>query len=99
MRPLSQARKEESCRAVALVRLEPFLLYRSTVRSVHASKAELPAHMQLSATYRAMGEKEKSLAELKEVSRIKQTQRGTVPALLPLAPSMEGLLSSGQLPH
>ena len=55
--------------------------------------------MQLSATYRAMGEKEKSLAELKEVSRIKQTQRGTVSVPVPSISSMEDLLSSGQLPH
>ena len=55
--------------------------------------------MQLSATYRAMGEKEKSLAQLKEVSRIKQTQRGPAPAPSPLASSMEGVLSSGQLPQ
>jgi tetratricopeptide (TPR) repeat protein len=34
------------------------------------------AHSRLSATYRAMGEEDKSLAELKEVARIKQLQPG-----------------------
>jgi predicted Zn-dependent protease len=77
--------------------------YQGALHHLHAALDSQPdmveAHMQLSATYRAMGEKEKSLAELKEVSRIKQTQRGAVPAPSPSASSMEGLLSSGQLPQ
>ena len=77
--------------------------YPGALQHLQAALASQPdmveAHMQLSATYRAMGEKEKSLAELKEVSRIKVTQRGTVSVPAHSVSLMEGLLSSGQLPH
>jgi tetratricopeptide (TPR) repeat protein len=77
--------------------------YQGALQHLDAALASQPdmveAHMQLSATYRALGEKEKSLAELEEVSRIKQTQRGAVSAAPPSASSMEGLLTSGQPPR
>jgi lipopolysaccharide biosynthesis regulator YciM len=72
--------------------------YQGALQHLHAALASQPdmveAHMQLSATYRAMGEKEKSMAELQEVARIKQSQRSAVSAPPPLAPSMENLLTS-----
>ncbi len=43
------------------------------------------AHEALSATYRATGEKEKAIAELKEVLRIKQKYAGTIPGSTSLA--------------
>ena len=54
--------------------------YPAALEHLHAALEIWPdmveAHSRLSATYRAMGEEDKSLAELKEVARIKQLQPG-----------------------
>jgi tetratricopeptide (TPR) repeat protein len=57
------------------------------------------AHMQLSATYRALGEKEKSVAELKEVSRIKESKRSVGQTPRRPASSTEDLLLSVRPPQ
>jgi tetratricopeptide (TPR) repeat protein len=54
--------------------------YPAALEHLHAALEIWPdmveAHARLSATYRAMGDKDKSLAELKEVSRLKQEHPG-----------------------
>lgn len=71
--------------------------YQGAIEHLHTALKAWPdmveAHMQLSATYRALGEKAKSVAELQEVARIKQSRRG-VRATPPLTPSMQNLLTA-----
>ena len=54
--------------------------YPAAIEHLHAALEIWPdmveAHTRLSATYRAMGDKDKSMAELKEVSRLKQEHPG-----------------------
>lgn len=57
------------------------------------------AHTELSATYRALGEREKSIAELKEVSRIKQSNPGPVQTPPRPKSSMADLLISVRPPE
>jgi tetratricopeptide (TPR) repeat protein len=72
--------------------------YQGALQHLHAALDAWPdmveAHMQLSATYRALGEKEKCAAELQEVARIKQSPRGAVQTSPPSTPPMENLLTS-----
>ena len=77
--------------------------YDSALKHLEAALHYWPdmveAHTELSATYRALGEKEKSIAELKEVSRIKQSNRGPVQTPPRSKSSIANLLISVQPPE
>jgi tetratricopeptide (TPR) repeat protein len=72
--------------------------YPAAVDHLRAALAIWPdmveAHERLSATYRAMGDKEKSLAELSAVSRIKQQNPGAVE--IPPFPTDDLLFTVGE---
>lgn len=67
--------------------------------ALHSWPDMVEAHMQLSATYRALGDKEKSVAELKEVSRLKESQRSAVQTPAHFTSPMGDLLFSVRPPE
>jgi tetratricopeptide (TPR) repeat protein len=67
--------------------------------ALHSWPDMVEAHIQLSAAYKAVGDKGKSVAELKAVSRIKESKRGAVQTPPRPASSTEDLLMSVHPPE